>query len=92
MKSKLTLMIVLTILGLTTACSDAPEITSPELTALVERAAIGDLFKNYYSQFGPNGKHDFIPFFTSNGILEVNGLKNSGVSISFLFTLVFIYS
>jgi hypothetical protein len=61
-----------------TACSKAPAPPSPEMTAMMERAAIEDLFNNYYSQFGPNGKHDFMSFFAPNGVLEVNGLVASG--------------
>ncbi len=72
------LFIILAALGLLAACSDAPTTTSPELTALVDRAAIEDVFANYYSQFGPGGKHDFMSFFTKDGKLEVNGLVASG--------------
>ena len=53
--------------------------TPPELTALVERAAIEDLFNNYYAQFGPNSQHNFMSFFATNGILEVNGLVANGI-------------
>lgn len=75
-KSKFRLLAVLIILGLMAACSNAPTIApaSPELTMLADRAAIEDLISNYYSQFGPNTKHDFISFFTADGRLEVNGL------------------
>ncbi len=60
------------------ACSKAPATPPPELTELVERAAIEDLFNDYYAQFGPNSQHDFVSFFTPDGILEVNGLVANG--------------
>lgn len=76
---KLNLMTILIALGILTACTQAPPATTPpELTALVERAAIEDLFNDYYSQFGPDGKHDFMSFFSADGRLEVNGLVASG--------------
>ena len=74
MKWRIKLLAVPAALGLMTACSVAPTTPSSELTALVERAAIEDLFSNYYSQFGPNSRHDFVSFFTADGRLEVNGL------------------
>ena len=70
---KLKLLTILIALGLMAACS-----TPPELTALLERAAIEDLFNDYYSQFGPDGKHDFVSFFAADGRLEVNGLIANG--------------
>ena len=73
-KSKFRLLAVLAVLGLMAACSNAPKTTSPELTALADRAAIEDLISNYYSQFGRNTQHDFTSFFTTDGRLEVNGL------------------
>jgi hypothetical protein len=60
------------------ACSKSPAGLSPELTELKERAAIEDFFNDYYSQFGPNSKHDFMSYFTANGRLEVNGLIANG--------------
>jgi hypothetical protein len=78
MKLKSCLIVILVALGLVSACSDAPTTKSPELTALMEQAAIEDLFSNYYSQFGPEGKHDFMSFFTKDGKLEVNGLVANG--------------
>ena len=78
MKFKFRLLVILAALGLVTACSKAPATSPPELTALVERAAIEDLFNDYYSQFGQNGKHDFMSFFTADGRLEVNGLVANG--------------
>jgi hypothetical protein len=75
---KFRLLAIMVALGLMAACSEAPTTAPPELTALVERAAIEDLFNDYYSQFGPSGKHDFMSFFTADGRLEVNGLIANG--------------
>ena len=74
MKSILGLSAILTALVLLAACSRTPATPPPELTELGERAAIEDLFNDYYSQFGPNGQHDFVSYFTADGRLEVNGL------------------
>jgi hypothetical protein len=79
MKSKLTLPAILAALILMAACSKAPTSPPPELTELVERAAIENLFNDYYSQFGPNGQHNFMAYFTANGSLEVNGLVANGL-------------
>jgi hypothetical protein len=46
---------------------------------MVEHAAIENLFNDYYSQFGPNGQHNFMAYFTANGRLEVNGLVANGI-------------
>jgi hypothetical protein len=77
------LPVILAALLFTAACSQttAPvtPATPPELTALVERAAIEDLFNDYYSQFGPSGQHNFMAYFTPDGVLEVNGLVAKGV-------------
>jgi hypothetical protein len=74
---------ILAALIFTVSCSQAPPpvtpTTPPELTALMERAAIQDLFNDYYSQFGPSGQHNFMAFFTPDGVLEVNGLVAKGV-------------
>ena len=83
MNSIVVLSAILAALVFTGACSKAPApvtpTTPPELTALVERAAIEDLFNNYYAQFGPNSQHNFMSFFATNGILEVNGLVANGI-------------
>ena len=50
-----------------------PATTSPELTELVERAAIEKLVSNYYTQLRSDSKQDFMSFFTTDGRLEVNG-------------------
>ncbi len=83
MKTKLKLIVIMTLLGFMTACSGAPEApqqtTPPELTVLMERIAIEDLFIDYYAQFRPDSKHDFKSFFTDDGRLEVNGLVYNGL-------------
>jgi hypothetical protein len=79
MKTKIVLPAVLAALVFMAACSKPPATTPPELTELVDRAAIEELFNNYYSQFGPNSKHDFMSFFAANGRLEVNGLIANGM-------------
>jgi hypothetical protein len=79
MKSLFGLLIILTTLVFMAACSKAPTTPPPELTELVERAAIEGLFNDYYSQFGPNGQHNFMAYFTANGRLEVNGLVANGI-------------
>jgi hypothetical protein len=79
MKSIFGLLVILAALVFMAACSKAPATPSPELTELMERAAIEDLFNDYYSQFGPNGQHNFMSYFTANGRLEVNGLVANGI-------------
>lgn len=49
----------------------------PELTALLDRAAIQDLLVDYYAQIGTDN-HDYSRFFTANGTLDVNGLVATG--------------
>lgn len=70
---KFRLLAILAALGLMAACSEAPT-TPPELTELVEHAAIEDFFYDYYAQFRLDDKHDFMSFFAADGRLEVNGL------------------
>lgn len=79
LKSIFGMLIILASLVFMAACSKAPATPPPELTELVERAAIQDLFNDYYSQFGPKSQHDFVSFFTADGILEVNGLVANGL-------------
>jgi len=78
-KSELRLPAILTAMLFMAACSKAPTTPPPELTELVDRAAIEDLFNDYYSQFGLNSQHDFVSYFTANGKLEVNGLVANGI-------------
>ena len=79
MKSIVGMFAILAALVFMAACSKAPTTPPPELTEMVERAAIEDLFNDYYSQFGPNGQHHFMAYFTANGRLEVNGLVANGI-------------
>jgi len=83
MKIKLKLIVILTLLVFMAGCSGTPEApqqaTPPELTELMERVAIEDLFVDYYAQFRPDSKHDFKSFFTDDGRLEVNGLVYNGL-------------
>ena len=76
---KVKLLVIPVLLGILCACSGPPQTTSPELTTLMERAAIEDLFIDYYAQFRPDSKHDFMSFFTADGRLEVNGMVASGI-------------
>jgi hypothetical protein len=79
LKSKLSLLAILATLGLLVACSEAPKTTSPEVTTMVERVAIEEFFYDYYAQFRPDSKHDFVSFFAADGRLEVNGMVASGI-------------
>lgn len=83
MLSTMGLWALLALLVFAAACSQAPTTappaTPPELTALMERAAIEDLFNDYYAQFGPDGQHNFTAYFAADGILEVNGLVAKGM-------------
>jgi len=75
---KIRLLAILAALGIMAACSEAPT-TPPELTELVEHAAIEDFFYDYYAQFRPDSQHDFKSFFTADGRLEVNGMVFNGL-------------
>ena len=72
------LLLIPVLLGLA-ACSQAPQTTPPELTVLMERVAIENLFIDYYAQFRPDSKHDFMSFFTADGRLDVNGMVANGI-------------
>ncbi len=80
MKVNLRLFAVLAILGLMVACTNAlTEVpVSPEVAALVDRAAIIDHINNYYGQFRRDGVQDFASFFTDDAKLDVNGWVVSG--------------
>ena len=75
---KIRLLVILTALGFMTACSEAPQTTPPELTELMERVAIEELFYDYYAQFRPDSSHDFQSFFTADAHLDVNGFVVNG--------------
>ena len=76
---KLKLLAILATLGLLAACSEAPQQTKlPELTELMERTAIEELFYDYYAQFRPGSQHDFDSFFTADAHLDVNGFVVNG--------------
>ena len=79
LKLKFSLLAVLAAIGLLTACSQAPTTTPPELTTLMERVAIEEFFYDYYAQFRPDSKHDFVSFFADDGRLEVNGMVADGI-------------
>lgn len=80
MKVNLRLFAGLAILGLMASCSNAPTAVPvpPELTALVDRAAIEDHINNYYEQFRKDGVQDFASFFTTDAKLDVNGWVVNG--------------
>jgi hypothetical protein len=75
---KFRLLAILAALGLMAACSKAPQTTPAELTKLMERVAIEELFYDYYAQFRPDSQHDFKSFFTADAHLDVNGFVVNG--------------
>ncbi len=75
---KFRLLVILAALGLMAACSEAPQTTPPELTKLIERVAIEELFYDYYAQFRSDSEHDFDTFFTADAHLDVNGFVVDG--------------
>lgn len=78
MKIKSKLIVILTLLGFMAACSKAPTTTPPELTELMERIAIEELFYDYYAQFRSDSQHAFDSFFTADAHLDVNGFVVDG--------------
>lgn len=50
---------------------------TPDLAALLDRAAIEDLLVDYYARIGTDN-HDYSRYFTANGTLDVNGLVATG--------------
>jgi hypothetical protein len=75
---KFRLLALLAALGFIAACSETPTTASPELTELMERTAIEELFTDYYAQFRPDSQHDFKSFFTADAHLDVNGFVVNG--------------
>jgi SnoaL-like domain len=61
----------------TPAAALAPAPLPAEVAALVDRAAIENLYAEYYSHFGTDFL-DFSQFFTQDGVLDVNGLVANG--------------
>jgi hypothetical protein len=55
----------------------APPAASPEVAALIDRAAIENLMMDYYSHIG-NSSFDFGQFFARDGVLDVNGIVAKG--------------
>ena len=55
----------------------APAAQSPEVTALVDRAAIENLIVDYYSHIG-NSSFNFGQYFVKDGVLDVNGIVAKG--------------
>jgi hypothetical protein len=55
----------------------APAAQSPEVTALIDRAAIENLMADYYSHIG-SGPFNFGQYFVKDGVLDVNGIVAKG--------------
>lgn len=55
----------------------APAGPSPEVQSLLDRAAIENLYADYYANFGGND-HDFAGYYTADGVLDVNGMVAKG--------------
>ncbi len=55
----------------------APAAPSPEVAALIDRAAIKNLMVDYYSHIG-NSSFNFGQFFVKDGVLDVNGIVAKG--------------
>jgi hypothetical protein len=55
----------------------APAAQSPEVTALIDRAAIENLMVDYYSHIG-NSSFNFSQYFVKDGVLDVNGIVAKG--------------
>jgi hypothetical protein len=74
--------LVLLVLALVCTVSNAKSLAapvpqSPEVTALIDRAAIENLMADYYSHIG-NGSFNFGQFFVRDGVLDVNGIVAKG--------------
>jgi SnoaL-like domain len=57
--------------------AQTPPAQAAGLTALIDRAAIENLFADYYAHIGDSA-FEFSRFFTLDGVLEVNGLVAKG--------------
>ncbi len=55
----------------------APAAQSPEVTALIDRAAVENLMVGYYSHIG-NSSFNFGQYFVKDGVLDVNGIVAKG--------------
>jgi hypothetical protein len=55
----------------------APAGPTPQVQALLDRAAIEDLYADYYANFGGDD-HDFARYYTADGELDVNGMVAKG--------------
>ena len=63
----------------------APAGQTPEVTALIDRAAIENLMVDYYSHIG-DSSFDFSRYFAPGGVLDVNGIVAQGaVAIKALY-------
>jgi hypothetical protein len=71
----------LAVMALVTGCAkESATAAAPlpaEVVALMDRAAIENLYAEYYSHFGTDFL-DFSQFFTQDGVLDVNGLVANG--------------
>ena len=54
-----------------------PAAQSPEVTRLIDRAAIENLMVDYYSHIG-NSAFNFSQYFVKDGVLDVNGIVAKG--------------
>jgi hypothetical protein len=66
----------------TTGCvkvTDNSTQIAPEAQALADRAAIENLYADYYGNFGGNDE-DFAKYYAADGVLDVNGQVASGAA------------
>jgi hypothetical protein len=70
---------VLTLVCISTGvCAQtAPAPQSPEVTALIDRAAIENLMVDYYAHIGDSA-FNFSQYFAKDGVLDVNGIIAKG--------------
>ena len=69
-------LVVISLFAATAKAQNNAALAS-EVKTLVDRAAIEDLMVDYYAQIGTDN-HDFSNYYTTDGILEVNGLVAKG--------------